>query len=78
MTSKDKTGDQLVASIRKSKTGTVSRKTADRSSADEANAKSKPPAKSTSPAPKTRASTNSQAGKLPKDPYSLGRRVWPD
>jgi len=62
MTTTDKTGDQLVQSIRKTKaTGaTPSQTTTPRSSA-----KAKPAAAKTVPA-------------ATADPYQHGRRVWPD
>jgi hypothetical protein len=67
MTSKDKTGDKLVASMRKSKTGTVTQKTSERSaSAGSTTAADKPARKKAEPAPK-------QGGC-----FSHGRRVWPD
>jgi hypothetical protein len=80
MTSKDKTGDKLVASIRKSKSGTVASKTSERPAGESA-------ARSSN-APKTR-SESTAATKKPvstvatiqqdrKDSYSFGRRVWPD
>jgi hypothetical protein len=75
MSSKSKTGDKLIASIRKSKTGTVARKTSERPDA----------AKST--AAKSKASTSSSASKSSSSAsenqerqniFSHGRRVWPD
>lgn len=62
MTTTDKTGEQLVQSIRKTKaTGaTPSRTTTPRSGA-----KAKPAAAETAPA-------------AAADPYQHGRRVWPD
>ncbi|WP_455366627.1 hypothetical protein [Kaarinaea lacus] len=76
MTSKDKTGDKLVASVRKSKTGTVAQKTSERQNAGKQAAKSNAPtARSESTArPASKAATNQDR----KDSYSLGRRVWPD
>ncbi|MEZ5543535.1 MAG: hypothetical protein R3F42_16090 [Pseudomonadota bacterium] len=66
MTSKDKTGDQLVASIRKSKSGAVARKAAGR-----------PAAGKSARAPEP-AATPAQGPAGQGDGYSLGRRVWPD
>lgn len=72
MTSKDKTGDQLVASIRKSKSGPATRKAPPRRSSG---------GKSTATAairaadePVMRAATKPRE----TSGYSLGRRVWPD
>ncbi len=76
MTSKNKTGDQLVASMRKSKTGSVARKTAAAALPD------KPAA--VKPARKAPASSASAAkkrqgdGARSPDTCHLGGRVWPD
>lgn len=70
MTSKDKTGDKLVASIRKSKTGAVARKTSQRPDADEKPTKSKV----TAVRPKSKAAKSRDSGGA----FSPGRRVWPD
>lgn len=75
---KDKTGDRLVASIRKSKTGGVVNKSAAPATMDEPS--------TTKPATKTipTAATASDAKKhhpdstRSHDNYSVGRRVWPD
>lgn len=69
MTSKDKTGDKLVASIRKSKTGATTRKAESPSAAE--------PAAKTAPA---KAATSKPAAKSTQknSGYSAGRRVWPD
>jgi hypothetical protein len=67
MTSKDRTGEQLVASIRKSKTGAVARKAA------VASAAGKPAASS-----QARTTTKKPAQRGGADTYSAGRRVWPD
>jgi len=76
MTSKDKTGDKLVASIRKSKSGTVAGKNA------ESPAVSKPAAKSTAPTTRSestaRPASTIATNQDRKDGYSFGRRVWPD
>lgn len=86
MTSKDKTGDQLVASIRKSKSGAVTRKSGDNdtaSSTDQSTpaaasataAESAAPARArtSKPKPASKATTGTR-----QDGYSSGRRVWPD
>jgi hypothetical protein len=75
MTSKDKTADQLVASIRKSKTGTVAQKNQARSTAKKTPARrAAKPAASTpkKTAARTPARSESSGG------YCHGRRVWPD
>lgn len=70
MTSKDKTGDQLVASIRKSKTGAVTRKNTERTEAKASRTEVsvKKPAKKTTVEPSMSGS----------DSFSYGHRVWPD
>ncbi len=68
-TSKDKTGDQLVASMRKSKTGAVARKTTSQRTP------SNPPAATNQV---TATNTASDTKPVRKDGYSHGRRVWPD
>jgi len=72
VTSKDKTGDQLVASIRKSKTGAVARKSAATSAA------SKPQSPARGSPRVTAAKPAKQEIRSGSDPYSIGRRVWPD
>jgi len=75
MSSKDKTGDKLVASIRKSKTGTVASKTSERPDARATTDKSK--ASTAKPAAKVTPNQDvkNQGG---KSLYSSRRRVWPD
>jgi hypothetical protein len=75
MTSKDKTADQLVASIRKSKTGTVARKNQARSTAQKA-----PARRAAKPAAATRkkGAARTATGAAGSGGYSHGRRVWPD
>lgn len=77
MISKDKTGDRLLASIRKSKSGMAAGKAAAPSAENAVAGKSQT----------TMAVQASFAGTEPrrqstetvaKDNYSLGRRVWPD
>lgn len=67
VTKTDKTGDQLMASIRKSKSGAATRKTPARSSAGK---------KTTSTSSARRATKPDQAGDTGR--FSHGRRVWPD
>ena len=78
MSSKSKTGDKLVASIQKSKSGTAVRKTSQRPDADESDTKSKATAARSAPkaAANKPAITTTNQGR--KDMYSFGRRVWPD
>jgi len=71
-TGNDKTGDQLVASIRKTKTGAATRKTATPGTSEkqvEVEAEQNKSA-ARKPAQKKKPST--------QDGYSSGRRVWPD
>lgn len=79
-TGKDKTGDQLVASIRKSKTGAATRSTTTRRAPSKPaapkadTAESKPEAQTTKPATVAKPKTAS----VQQDSYQSGRRVWPD
>ena len=68
MKSKDKTGDQLLASIRKSKAGVVAQKTQARATARRTAARPAATAQKAKPKPDAR----------PAGCYSHGRRVWPD
>jgi cytoskeletal protein RodZ len=83
MTSKDKTGDQLVASIRKSKSGEVSRKNTKRR-ATSGRKKTSSARKTSTPASKA-AKTTKDSSRVSKveanvssDSYSAGGRIWPD
>jgi hypothetical protein len=67
MTTKKKTGDQLVASIRKSKTSVVAKKSTRRA-----------PVKSTSSDAVQSMASNSRPAQSQQDRYSRGGRVWPD
>jgi len=68
MTIKDKTGDRLVASIRRTKAGAEK-------AAEDAAVPAAPPAKTaTAPAKKSTAQSAVVAG----DNYQSGGRVWPD
>ncbi len=91
MTSKDKTGDQLVASIRKTKSGAAARNsgtqdTTEKQAAEKPAAEqpaSEKPAPARKPAaPKSRATKPKPAAAKKSDndgdAYSCGRRVWPD
>ena len=79
MSSKDKTGDKLVASVRKSKTGTVARKTSQRSDAGEAEAKPKSTAtRSALKATTNKSASTAKTSQERENNYSYGRRVWPD
>ncbi|MGD8590599.1 MAG: hypothetical protein PVG22_17385 [Chromatiales bacterium] len=73
MTSNDKTGDQLVASMRRTKAG-VKKKTAVTKKKVSSTSAERPSRRialraGELPAAQTEAST---------DPYQAGRRVWPD
>jgi len=80
MSSKDKTGAKLVASIRKSKTGTVASKTSERPDA-RATAE-KPKASTTKPVSKTTPEQEVRSREVTNQGgesfYSSRRRVWPD
>ena len=79
MTSKDKTADQLVSSIRKSKTGTVAQKNQARSTAKKAPARrAEKPAASTPKKIAARTPVRSTSNGTSSGGYSHGRRVWPD
>jgi hypothetical protein len=79
MTSKDKTADQLVASIRKSKTGTVAQKNPARRTAKKTPARGAAMPAAATPG-KTAARTPARAtgSETGSGVYSHGRRVWPD
>lgn len=71
--SKDKTGDQLVASIRKTKTGSVEREKTSNDTTEKAEVKKQQK--------KAKVSEKKSPGtslKSTLDGYSSGRRVWPD
>ena len=70
MSTKSKTGAKLVASVRKSKTGSVASKTAESQNAKE----TAPKSKASTPKPAAKATTKQDVKNL----YSSGRRVWPD
>jgi hypothetical protein len=71
MVNKDKTGDQLVATIRKSKTGAVAQKTATRSEAARTETAMPARAMKKTPAPVVKSPQDA-------DSFSHERRVWPD
>lgn len=68
-TRQDKTGDQLVASIRKTKSGAAARKT-------DVPDTSETPAPAVQPAPVVKKSPVKKSTNT--NGYSSGRRVWPD
>lgn len=74
MSTKKKTANKLVASIRKSKTGTVANKTSQRPDATETAAESKSVATRSAPKPAPKEATIEDRRKF----FSHGRRVWPD
>ncbi len=65
MTTTDKTGEQLVQSIRKTKATGATRSRATTPATPPSSAKAEPVAAETAPA-------------AAADPYQHGRRVWPD
>ena len=69
MTGTDKTGDKLVASIRKTKAGAAKPVQA----APARSAKTTTRARTRKPATKSRRTATANV-----DPYSCGGRVWPD
>jgi hypothetical protein len=70
MTESDKTGDKLAESIRKTRAGTTSRTTTTRKTT---------PRRATDPGPeKAEAARPAQNPPSSADPYTHGRRVWPD
>lgn len=71
-TSKDKTGDQLVASMRKTKSGAEERQAATQNTAE------KPEVKPQKKAKVTEKKTSVAKTASVKNGYSSGRRVWPD
>ncbi len=73
MTTKDKTGDKLVASIRRTKAGAT--KTGGEPKAEPAAPRRKTAA-ATKPAPARRPAATGK--KPPRDPYQYHGRVWPD
>lgn len=84
MTSKDTTGDKLVASIRKTKTGTSPSSTVKKKVATKAaGAKATPKVAKKAAAPKQAAkssseNTNANRKKELVRTFNHGRRVWPD
>ena len=77
MSSKDKTRQKLMGSMRKTKAeaGIGSKKTADAKASPEVT-ESRPEQKK-APAPKTRSASRNR-GTVTADPYQSGRRIWPD
>jgi hypothetical protein len=73
MSGTDKTGDKLVASIRKTKAGAAKPKQAAKKAAPAKTAKPRR-ARTGAPAAKSRRA----AAPASADPYSCGGRVWPD
>jgi len=69
MSETDKTGDKLVASIRKTKAGAAKPVQA----APARSAKTTTRARARKPAPKSRHTATANV-----DPYTCGGRVWPD
>lgn len=81
MTSKDKTRNKLVASLRKTRETVDDDSTAAKPAGTAASEKpsaagSKAP--ETKPAPKSARTITSSASLANQDPFQSGRRVWPD
>ena len=70
MTESDKTGDKLAESIRKTRAGSTSRTTTTR--------KTTPRRAPGAGTEKTEAAKSVQQAPSTTDPYTHGRRVWPD
>ena len=75
MTGKDKTGDQLVASIRKTKQAATTRKKA---SVRKSQPKQKPASAAAAPKAPATASKPKGRQKPAAGTYQQGKRVWPD
>lgn len=70
MTESDKTGDKLAESIRKTKAGSTGRTTTPRKTT---------PRRAPDAGPETTAAARpAQEAPSSTDPYTHGRRVWPD
>ena len=86
MSTTDKTGEKLLASIRKTKAGGSSAENAGGSAAGATAARPTAVKRKTTPKarvkaavpPAPRRATPAKAEKAPTDPYQAGRRVWPD
>ena len=79
MSTKSKTGAKLVASVRKSKTGTVASKTSQRPDSDESEAKPKATAaRSASKTATNKSASTATTNEDRRNVFSHGRRVWPD
>ncbi|WP_125180863.1 hypothetical protein [Thiohalobacter thiocyanaticus] len=74
MSEADKTGDKLVASMRKTKAGAAQAAGTQQKSRT-ASRGSKPAAARKTPARKTGAPPRAE---VEADPYQSGRRIWPD
>lgn len=72
MSQSDKTQQQLIDSIRKTKTGTAKSPAAGTASKSTPAAK---PATQSKPAPRAKRAAATPSG---SDPFQWGRRVWPD
>ena len=76
MSETEKTGGKLVASIRKTKAGAA--KPAQAASAKPAQAASAKPARKPSAQSRRPAAKSGRTAPGNADPYTCGRRVWPD
>ena len=79
MSSKDKTGEKLVASVRKSKTGNVARRVSERPKKGERDPKTRTSAAGESQmAADNVPSAEDFKNRVYHDAYRSTRRVWPD
>lgn len=75
MTTEDKTGDKLVASIRKTKAGAA---TAEKAPVSQPAADKPAPAPRRRAAPKAKAASSGSAKRTDADSYQSPGRIWPD
>ena len=93
MSTTDKTGEKLLASIRKTKAGGSSPENTDgiargattaspaatrRKTAPKSRSKTAATPAAKRATPATKRTTPAKAEKTPADPYQAGRRIWPD
>ena len=79
MSTTDKTRQQLVDSMRKTRAGTAGKTTATRKASRPANRTAKSAKKTAATAAEKRSTNVAGASRAKKrDPYQVGRRVWPD
>lgn len=81
MSDKDKTGDKLVASIRKTRAGATKKAAARKTSGTAADSTPRKQAAPKPAATKSRPAAKTAKASVPSgtaDPFQYGRRVWPD